>query len=59
MTLLSTLAGRLRSTNEMLSQRAAKNVVAELDNYYYPHHRALFAGALVFMSRERDFAVRL
>jgi len=31
MTLLRTLAGRLRSTNEMLSQRAAKNVVAELD----------------------------
>ena len=31
MTLLSTLAGRLRATNEMLSQRAAKNVVAELD----------------------------
>lgn len=31
MTLLRTLAGRLRATNEMLSQRAAKNVVAELD----------------------------
>jgi CRP/FNR family cyclic AMP-dependent transcriptional regulator len=32
MTLLRTLAGRLRATNEMLSQRAAKNVVAELDS---------------------------
>ena len=31
MTLLRTLAGRLRATNEMLSQRAAKNVVAELE----------------------------
>ncbi len=31
MTLLRTLAGRLRATNEMLSQRAAKNVVAEFD----------------------------
>jgi CRP/FNR family cyclic AMP-dependent transcriptional regulator len=32
MTLLRTLAGRLRATNEMLSQRAAKNVVAELES---------------------------
>jgi len=32
MTLLKTLAGRLRATNEMLSQRAAKNVVAELES---------------------------
>jgi uncharacterized membrane protein len=32
MTLLRTLAGRLRATNEMLSQRAAKNVVAEIDS---------------------------
>ncbi|HEX4450693.1 MAG TPA: DUF1003 domain-containing protein [Kofleriaceae bacterium] len=32
MILLRTLAGRLRATNEMLSQRAAKNVVAELDS---------------------------
>jgi CRP/FNR family transcriptional regulator, cyclic AMP receptor protein len=32
MPLLRTLAGRLRATNEMLSQRAAKNVVAELDS---------------------------
>ena len=31
MTLLRTLAGRLRATNEMLSRRAAKNVVAELE----------------------------
>jgi uncharacterized membrane protein len=31
MILLRTLAGRLRATNEMLSQRAAKNVVAELE----------------------------
>src|SRR6478672_5006164 len=31
MTLLRTLAARLRATNEMLSQRAAKNVVAELE----------------------------
>jgi uncharacterized membrane protein len=31
MTLLRTLAARLRATNEMLSQRAAKNVVAEFD----------------------------
>jgi uncharacterized membrane protein len=33
MTLLRTLAGRLRETNEMLSQRAAKNVVAEIDKH--------------------------
>lgn len=33
MTLLQTLAGRLRATNEMLSQRAAKNVVAELESH--------------------------
>ena len=32
MTLLRTLAARLRATNEMLSQRAAKNVVAELES---------------------------
>ena len=32
MTLLRTLAGRLRATNEMLSQRAAKNVVAEIES---------------------------
>jgi uncharacterized membrane protein len=32
MTLLRTLAGRLRATNEMLSQRAAKNVVAEFES---------------------------
>jgi len=32
MTLLQTLAARLRATNEMLSQRAAKNVVAELES---------------------------
>jgi uncharacterized membrane protein len=31
MTLLRTLAARLRATNEMLSQRAAKNIVAEFD----------------------------
>ena len=33
MTLLQTMAGRLRATNEMLSQRAAKNVVAELESH--------------------------
>src|SRR5215468_1372675 len=33
MTLLRTLAARLRATNEMLSQRAAKNVVAELESH--------------------------
>jgi CRP/FNR family cyclic AMP-dependent transcriptional regulator len=32
MTLLRALAARLRATNEMLSQRAAKNVVAELES---------------------------
>ena len=32
MVLLSTLAGRLRSTNEMLSQRAAKNAMAEVES---------------------------
>jgi uncharacterized membrane protein len=32
MTLLRTLAGRLRETNEMLSQRAAKNVVQEMES---------------------------
>ena len=32
MTLLRTLAGRLRETNEMLSQRAAKNMVQELES---------------------------
>jgi CRP/FNR family transcriptional regulator, cyclic AMP receptor protein len=32
MTLLRTLAARLRATNEMLSQRAAKNVVAEFES---------------------------
>ena len=32
MTLLRTLAGRLRETNEMLSQRAAKNMVEELES---------------------------
>ena len=32
MTLLRTLAGRLRETNEMLSQRAAKNAVQELES---------------------------
>nr|HEX4318104.1 DUF1003 domain-containing protein [Kofleriaceae bacterium] len=32
MTLLKTLATRLRETNEMLSQRAAKNVVQELES---------------------------
>src|ERR1044071_7692004 len=32
MTLLQTMAGRLRATNEMLSQRAARNVVAELES---------------------------
>jgi len=31
MVLLSTLAGRLRATNEMLSQRAAKNAMAEVE----------------------------
>jgi uncharacterized membrane protein len=31
MRLLRTLAGRLRATNEMLSQRAAKNVVQEME----------------------------
>ncbi len=31
MALLRTVAGRLRETNEMLSQRAAKNVVAEME----------------------------
>jgi len=32
MTLLRTLSGRLRETNEMLSQRAAKNVVQEMES---------------------------
>jgi uncharacterized membrane protein len=32
MVLLSTLAGRLRATNEMLSQRAAKNAMAEVES---------------------------
>jgi uncharacterized membrane protein len=32
MILLSTLAGRLRATNEMLSQRAAKNVVQDIES---------------------------
>ncbi len=32
MTLLRTLAQRLRETNDMLSQRAAKNAVAEMEN---------------------------
>jgi uncharacterized membrane protein len=32
MTLLRTLAGRLRETNEMLSQRAAKNAVQEVES---------------------------
>lgn len=32
MTLLKTLSSRLRATNEMLSQRAAKNIVAEMDS---------------------------
>ena len=32
MRLLRTLAGRLRATNEMLSQRAAKNVVLEMES---------------------------
>jgi uncharacterized membrane protein len=32
MRLLSTLAGRLRATNEMLSQRAAKNAVQEVES---------------------------
>jgi CRP/FNR family transcriptional regulator, cyclic AMP receptor protein len=32
MTLLRTLAGRLRETNEMLSQRAAKNVVHDIES---------------------------
>ncbi len=32
MTLLRTLAGRLRETNEMLSQRAAKNTVEEIES---------------------------
>jgi CRP/FNR family transcriptional regulator, cyclic AMP receptor protein len=32
MVLLSTLAGRLRATNEMLSQRAAKNAVQEVES---------------------------
>ncbi len=32
MTLLRTLAGRLRATNEMLSQRAAKNAISEIDS---------------------------
>jgi len=32
MTLLRTLAGRLRETNEMLSQRAAKNVVEDIES---------------------------
>ena len=31
MTLLRTLAGRLRETNQMLSQRAAKNVVSDIE----------------------------
>jgi len=32
LTLLKTLAGRLRETNEMLSQRAAKNTVEEIES---------------------------